>query len=291
MHELERARGEHPDLVTPDSPTQRVGGRPAEGFPTVEHSSRCSASTTPTPRTSCGVRRARAPGARARRHAGRLRRRAEDRRPQHRAHLRGRPARARRDARRRRARRGRHGQRADDSRHPASPARRARRAARGARRGLPAARRVRADQPRARGGSGEPLFANPRNAAAGTMRNLDPALVARAASRRSSTSSSPGRRRRRPRGPTTRRDARAAARVGAARRAALAALRASTRCSPSAASGRRAASLAFDTDGVVIKLDDLALRARLGATAKFPRWASRSSSRRSRPRRGCCGST
>jgi DNA ligase (NAD+) len=32
-------------------------------------------------------------------------------------------------------------------------------------------------------------------------------------------------------------------------------------------------SLQFDTDGVVIKLDDLALRERLGTTAKFPRWA------------------
>ena len=32
-------------------------------------------------------------------------------------------------------------------------------------------------------------------------------------------------------------------------------------------------SLAFDTDGVVVKLDDLALRARVGATSKFPRWA------------------
>jgi len=29
----------------------------------------------------------------------------------------------------------------------------------------------------------------------------------------------------------------------------------------------------FDTDGVVVKVDDLALRARLGATSKFPRWA------------------
>jgi DNA ligase (NAD+) len=29
----------------------------------------------------------------------------------------------------------------------------------------------------------------------------------------------------------------------------------------------------FDTDGVVIKLDDLALRERLGTTSKFPRWA------------------
>lgn len=34
LRALERA---HPELVTPDSPTQRVGGRPAEGFQTVEH--------------------------------------------------------------------------------------------------------------------------------------------------------------------------------------------------------------------------------------------------------------
>lgn len=33
------------------------------------------------------------------------------------------------------------------------------------------------------------------------------------------------------------------------------------------------ADLPFDIDGVVIKLNDLALRASLGATAKFPRWA------------------
>jgi len=32
-------------------------------------------------------------------------------------------------------------------------------------------------------------------------------------------------------------------------------------------------SLPFEIDGVVIKLDDLALRAKVGATAKFPRWA------------------
>src|SRR6478672_11791095 len=37
LHELEQLEAEHPDLVTPDSPTQRVAGRPAEGFPTVEH--------------------------------------------------------------------------------------------------------------------------------------------------------------------------------------------------------------------------------------------------------------
>ena len=37
MKELERLEAEHPELITPDSPTQRVGGQPAEGFPTVEH--------------------------------------------------------------------------------------------------------------------------------------------------------------------------------------------------------------------------------------------------------------
>ena len=36
-------------------------------------------------------------------------------------------------------------------------------------------------------------------------------------------------------------------------------------------SGTRA--LTFDTDGVVVKLDDIALRSRLGTTSKFPRWA------------------
>src|SRR3954449_12215458 len=37
LHELEGLEAENPDLVTPDSPTQRVAGRVAEGFPTVEH--------------------------------------------------------------------------------------------------------------------------------------------------------------------------------------------------------------------------------------------------------------
>src|SRR5688572_4513609 len=37
LHELERLEAEHPDLVSPDSPTQRVAGRPSDAFPTVEH--------------------------------------------------------------------------------------------------------------------------------------------------------------------------------------------------------------------------------------------------------------
>jgi DNA ligase (NAD+) len=37
MRELESLEQDHPELVDPDSPTQRVGSRPAEGFETVEH--------------------------------------------------------------------------------------------------------------------------------------------------------------------------------------------------------------------------------------------------------------
>jgi DNA ligase (NAD+) len=37
LRELQGLEGEHPDLVTPDSPTQRVGGRAAEGFASVQH--------------------------------------------------------------------------------------------------------------------------------------------------------------------------------------------------------------------------------------------------------------
>jgi len=38
MHRLQEMEKEHPDLVTPDSPTQRVGGQPAEEFSKVRHS-------------------------------------------------------------------------------------------------------------------------------------------------------------------------------------------------------------------------------------------------------------
>jgi DNA ligase (NAD+) len=38
MQELKRLEAAHPELVTPDSPTQRVGGKPREGFVKVEHS-------------------------------------------------------------------------------------------------------------------------------------------------------------------------------------------------------------------------------------------------------------
>ena len=38
MNELKKLEAEHPELLTPDSPTQRVGGKPAEGFRKVKHS-------------------------------------------------------------------------------------------------------------------------------------------------------------------------------------------------------------------------------------------------------------
>jgi DNA ligase (NAD+) len=139
--------------------------------------------------------------------------------------------------------------------------------------------------------AGDPLFANPRNAAAGTMRNLDPALVARRGlgaftyqvvlPREAGSDTVP--------------DDSGGLRVSADddwRRSHCALLRQMrawglpvephfTTCAGideviafcnQWADGRQ--SLQFDTDGVVVKVDDLALRARLGTTAKFPRWAT-----------------
>ena len=122
--------------------------------------------------------------------------------------------------------------------------------------------------------AGEPPFANPRNAAAGTMRTLDTGLVAdrrlgaylyqlvdvdESASRSLSRHG------------------------GVLEQMAAWGLpveRHWRRCSGIEAvlafcreweTKRR--GLPFDTDGVVIKVDDLAARARLRHTAKFPRWA------------------
>ena len=39
MRQLKELEAEHPKLITPDSPTQRVGGKPREGFVKVRHSS------------------------------------------------------------------------------------------------------------------------------------------------------------------------------------------------------------------------------------------------------------
>ncbi len=97
MRELERLEAEHPDLVTADSPTQRVGGRVAAGFETVEHAEPMLSLDNAyseeelrafDERVRRGLEAARQPGRRRR-----LRRGAEDRRREHRADLRGRRAR------------------------------------------------------------------------------------------------------------------------------------------------------------------------------------------------------
>jgi len=122
--------------------------------------------------------------------------------------------------------------------------------------------------------AGEPLFQNPRNAAAGTMRNLDPALVSKRLLGSfvyqivlGSTNDAMM-------------DSHAAA-LTAMTAWGLPVERHWTRCGSvdeviafcqEWADRRR--SLDFDTDGVVVKVDDLALREKLGRTAKFPRWAT-----------------
>src|SRR5438094_6982293 len=39
-HELTQIEQEYPELITPDSPTQRVAGEPLPGFKQIRHSSR-----------------------------------------------------------------------------------------------------------------------------------------------------------------------------------------------------------------------------------------------------------
>ena len=105
--ELKALEEAHPELVSPDSPTQRVGAPPAEGFPKVAAPLADGlAREGDDPRGAREVGRRRPQAARHGR-AGRVRARAEDRRLGGVARLRGRRARARSDAGRRRARRGR----------------------------------------------------------------------------------------------------------------------------------------------------------------------------------------
>src|SRR4029079_245873 len=137
---------------------------------------------------------------------------------------------------------------------------------------------------------GEPLYANPRNVAAGTMRNLDPGLVARrklgAFVYQLVLPNLP------PKGgshgevfadplPSGFRRKSHAETLDEMKRVGLPVEPHWQRCvgvdeliAFCAAWADKRRELEFDTDGVVIKVDDLALRDKLGTTAKFPRWAT-----------------
>ncbi|MBA3231301.1 MAG: NAD-dependent DNA ligase LigA [Acidobacteria bacterium] len=272
LHELEALEALHPDLVTPDSPTQRVAGRPTEGFPTVEHLapmlSLDNAYTEEELRAfDERVRKGAAAGEAPVGYVAELKIDGlsialtyED----------GRLVRG--------ATRG-DGRRGEDVTANVRTIRAIPLSLRG---GPPGRVEVRGEVYLSRTAfarsnaereeAGEPLFANPRNAAAGTMRNLDPALVARrglsAFTYQLVTTDG--------RGPDGHADLLTAMRSWS--------LPVEPHYRPCAgiddviafcqqwADGRR--DMEFDTDGVVIKVDDLALRARLGTTAKFPRWAT-----------------
>jgi DNA ligase (NAD+) len=270
LHELEALEAANPDLVTADSPTQRVAGRPTAGFPTVDHL---------VPMLSLdnayNEDELRAFDERVRRAVGldqvgyvaelkidglSIALTYEDG-----ALVRG-------------ATRG-DGVRGDEVTANVRTIRaiplRLRNASAGRMeaRGevyLPRAAFERMNKEREE--AGEPLFANPRNAAAGTMRNLDPGLVSRRGLSAFVYQIVAGHQ------PIHDRHA---AMLTAMRewglpvephwRACQGVAEVAAFCHQWAEQRR---SLDFDTDGVVIKVDDLALRGRLGTTAKFPRWAT-----------------
>ena len=120
----------------------------------------------------------------------------------------------------------------------------------------------------------EPLFANPRNAAAGAIRTLDTAAVARRGLRGFSyqvvfPEGTDG-------GPAT--QAEVLERLSSWGCPVEPHWERLVGIEPVAAFcerwRERRHALAFDTDGIVIKLDNLALRDQAGATAKAPRWAT-----------------
>jgi DNA ligase (NAD+) len=121
--------------------------------------------------------------------------------------------------------------------------------------------------------TGEPLFANPRNAAAGTMRNLEPALVAKrglSAFFYQVVAT----------GDLGAADASHHGMLGAMREWGLPVEQHWCRCRGidellafCHAWQEKRRTLDFDTDGVVVKLDAIERRRALGATSKFPRWA------------------
>ena len=119
--------------------------------------------------------------------------------------------------------------------------------------------------------AGKPTFANPRNSAAGSLRQLDPRITA---SRPLPSSPTPGARSA-SLSPTTQYGA-----IEALRRFGLPTNPLTKLCHSTAellahyrAIEAQRATLGYDIDGVVYKVDDLALQERLGFVSRTPRWA------------------
>lgn len=266
MAELQQLETAHPELVAPDSPTQRVAGRPAEGFQSVEHTQPMLSLDNAYSHDEL------------RAFDERVRRSLDDQAEvSYVAELKVDGlsiAVTYADGRLERGVTRGDGVRGEEVTSNvrairAVPLRlKTPRAGRVEVRGEVYLPRARFDQiNRARVETGEPVFANPRNAAAGTIRNLDPALVAR-------------------RGLSAFFYQIVDEPVGHAdtlRQLRAWGLPVEPHWSECGGIGAvvafcevwadRRQTLGFDTDGVVVKVSDPEARRRLGATSKFPRWA------------------
>jgi DNA ligase (NAD+) len=268
MNELKALEAAHPDLLTPDSPTQRVGGRPTEGFAQVAHVQPMLSLDNAYDEEDL-----RAFDERVRKGLG------LEVSPAYVAELKidglsialtyedGRLVRG--------ATRG-DGVRGDEVTQNVRTVRAIPLSLRGGPKGRIEVRgevylpkknfeRINREQQDA----GEPLYANARNTAAGTMRNLDPTLVARRGLASWTYQLVP-----------PQFESHAAMLTDLAKWG-LPVEPHWKKCDGIGAviefceSWRdRRGELGFETDGVVIKLDDPQLRERLGYTSKFPRWAT-----------------
>jgi DNA ligase (NAD+) len=294
MKELERLERDNPDLVTPDSPSQRVGGRTAAGFETVEHAepmlSLDNAYTEEELRAfDDRVRRGLAETATTAPDVDYVAELKIDGLSMALTYADGVLIRG--------ATRG-DGVRGEDVTANVRTIRAIPLRLKGAAAGrmeirgevyLPrkAFEQINREQEEA----GVPLFQNPRNTAAGTMRNLDPSLVARRGLSAFVYQLVAGRAEGQPVPTLSAADASAEVETDAgltSHAQTLEQLRAWglpvekhwQRCRGIDAlvalcqewSEKRRA-LDFDTDGVVIKVDSLEQRRALGTTSKFPRWA------------------